>query len=96
MNEIDTGALRSAARKIGGAAAWIEEISADVIPAMERGLESDFSGEAAQALAENLDEIKKEARDLGDGLAAIKKDLLAYVEQVEEADRRAKRAIESR
>lgn len=82
MNEIDTGTPRSAARKIGGAAAWIDEISADVIPAMERGLESDFSGEAA--------------RELGDGLAAIKKDLLAYAEQVEEADRRAKRAIESR
>ena len=94
--DIDTEAIRRVARKIGSIAASVQDLSTDDIPAIERGLDGNFEGEAAQALEEVLGDLKKDVRGMGNGLKAIQKELLAYARRVDEADEKAAQLIASR
>ena len=95
-HDIDTEAIRRAARKIGNIATSVQDLSTDDIPAIKRGLDGNFEGEAAQALDDVLGDLKKDVRSMGNGLKAIQKELLAYAKRVDEADEKAAQLIGSR
>lgn len=94
--DIDTDAIRRVAKQIGGIATSVQDLSTADIPAIERGLQGNFEGQAAQALDEVLGDLKKDVQGIGNGLRAIQKELIAYAKEVDEADERAAKMIGSR
>lgn len=95
-NEIDTARIRRTARQIRSIAAAVGEIAADNLGALQKGVEGNFEGEAAQALREKLDELRGDVEGVRGGLNAVCRELLAYAARLDEADREAARMIESK
>ena len=94
--DIDTDAIRRVARKIGNIAASVQDLSSDDIPAIERSLDGNFEGEAANALEDVLADLKKDVKGMSNGLKAIQRELLAYAKRVDEADEKASQLIGSK
>lgn len=91
--DIDTEAIRRVARRIGSIASSVQDLSTDDIPAIERGLDGNFEGEAAKALEAVLVDLKKDVKGMGAGLKAIQNALIDYAKRLDEADEKAAKMI---
>jgi uncharacterized protein YukE len=82
-------AVRRVASKVKSVAGSVSSMASSDINRLTRTISGNFVGEAADALAAELDELRNDLRSLSKGLSGVASDLYAYaarIKAIDEAD----------
>lgn len=82
----DTVEIRRAARQVGRVADTVQDLASDDVTKMINLLPGNFVGEAADALNDELADLKSDLRSLARGLESIQSELNAYARRLELLD----------
>ena len=93
--EIDTAQIRRIARQVRSVSVAVSDIGQKELTAARDNMDGNFEGAAANALTEALNDLVADVENVRSGLNAIYKELIAYANRIEEADREAARMIEN-
>ena len=91
----DTSEIRRAAQQVGAAADDLDSAASRDLARMLSSLPGNFEGEAASALGEELNGLKRDLLSLTRGLESIRAELLSYAKRLDDADRAAAQFIET-
>ena len=94
--EYDTTKIRELARRIGQVSEQVTDARTGTINAARRELPENFSGRAADALTEALNEWSGDVGRVGSALASLKGALYELARRLDEADRQAQQLIKQR
>lgn len=92
--QVDTAEIRKAAAEIKAIADDVRQLSQNNVARMQNSVEEKLEGDTADAIMEVLQTLSADIGKIGSGLNSIQKELLKYIERIEEADRAASDIIE--
>ena len=95
-SEYDSVKIRTLAREIGQVAEKVAEVDGNTIRAIRQELPGNFTGSAADALTQSVEELSQDVRSISSGLREVQNALLALAQRLEAADAAAKALINSR
>ncbi len=90
----DTAEIRAVARRLKSCAASVNSLTTRDMRQLTERVETEFRGEAADALGERLREFRSDVRRIGEGLDTIGAELMAYARRLDLADEESKREIQ--
>lgn len=88
----DTDKIRRAARQVKNVSARLEDESLSGLKRAGNETEA-LKGEAARALEESLEQLRREVRDIDNELAELGRKLMQFAARIEEADEKMAEAM---
>lgn len=91
--EYDSAQIRALAQRVSRAAKAVGRVKSQTLQNASAEIASNLRGSAADALADQVNDLKNDVNRISDGLTAISNELYKLAQQVEYADRLAAEAI---